>query len=55
MPATNTEDAAAPAGFHATGLDPKLITTLDALGYEEPTPIQRESIPPLLRTIAGRR
>ena len=28
-----------------------MLTTLDTLGYEEPTPIQRESIPPLL---AGR-
>jgi len=38
-------------GFAALGLEATLLTTLDALGYEEPTPIQRESIPPLL---AGR-
>ena len=33
-----------------TGLDlrPELLSALTALGYEEPTPIQREAIPPLL-------
>ena len=35
-------------GFDALGLDPRLLTTLAGLGYEEPTPIQREAIPPLL-------
>ena len=38
-------------GFGTLGLDPRLIEELDALGYEEPTPIQREAIGPL---IAGR-
>jgi len=38
-------------GFAALGLEAPLLTTLDTLGYEEPTPIQREAIPPLL---AGR-
>ncbi|HXT65744.1 MAG TPA: DEAD/DEAH box helicase [Nitrospiraceae bacterium] len=37
--------------FAALGLEAALLTTLDMLGYEEPTPIQREAIPPLL---AGR-
>ena len=37
--------------FAALGLEANLLTTLDAYGYEEPTPIQREAIPPLL---AGR-
>ena len=37
--------------FTALGINPKLVTALTALGYEEPTPIQREAIPPLL---AGR-
>ena len=37
--------------FAALGLEAALLTTLDTLGYEEPTPIQREAIPPLL---AGR-
>src|SRR5262249_60062131 len=38
-------------GFAALGLEAALLTTLADLGYEEPTPIQREAIPPLL---AGR-
>ena len=37
-----------PSQFAALGLDPKLVDSLTALGYEEPTPIQREAIPPLL-------
>ncbi|MCA9461885.1 MAG: DEAD/DEAH box helicase [Nitrospira sp.] len=42
--------------FAALGLDAALLTTLEALGYEEPTPIQREAIPPLLagRDLLGR-
>ncbi len=40
-----------PVGFADLGLRPELLTALGALGYEEPTPIQRETIPPLL---AGR-
>ena len=39
------------SGFDALGLDEALLGALAALGYEEPTPIQREAIPPLL---AGR-
>ena len=38
-------------GFAALGLNPALIAELTELGYEEPTAIQREAIPPL---IAGR-
>ena len=38
-------------GFASLELDPRLLRTIAALGYEEPTPIQREAIPPLL---AGR-
>src|SRR3954471_546578 len=41
----------APAGFAGLGLTDELVAAVTALGYEEPTPIQRESIPPL---IAGR-
>jgi ATP-dependent RNA helicase DeaD len=37
--------------FAELGLQPPVLETLTALGYEEPTPIQREAIPPLL---AGR-
>ncbi|HYI65730.1 MAG TPA: DEAD/DEAH box helicase [Candidatus Limnocylindrales bacterium] len=38
-------------GFADFGLDAGLLDSLSELGYEEPTPIQREAIPPLL---AGR-
>jgi len=34
--------------FADLALRPELQAALDALGYEEPTPIQREAIPPLL-------
>jgi ATP-dependent RNA helicase DeaD len=34
--------------FADLALRPELQTALDALGYEEPTPIQREAIPPML-------
>src|SRR5690625_1823819 len=40
-----------PAGFADLTLRPELLRALNNLGYEEPTPIQREAIPPLL---AGR-
>ncbi len=39
------------AGFATLGLDPRLLDALTALGYEEPTPVQRATIPVLL---AGR-
>jgi len=49
---TSTEPApaapATPAGFAALGLAPEITAALTALGYEEPTPIQREAIPVLL-------
>src|SRR5436189_5898094 len=38
----------APASFADLGLLPELQPALASLGYEEPTPIQREAIPPLL-------
>src|SRR5712671_7969185 len=37
--------------FDSLGLSPALVASVTALGYEEPTPIQREAIPVLL---AGR-
>ncbi len=36
------------SGFANLGLNPKLLDALIELGYEEPTPIQREAIPLLL-------
>ncbi len=38
----------AESGFAALGLRPELLNALTELGYEEPTPIQRETIPHLL-------
>ena len=49
MIATNQDDGA-PA-FADLDLRPELLAVLTELGYEEPTPIQREAIPPL---VAGR-
>ncbi|WP_424531758.1 DEAD/DEAH box helicase [Sphaerisporangium viridialbum] len=40
-----TEDS---TGFADLGLRPELLRALTGLGYEEPTPIQREAIPPLV-------
>ena len=41
-----TEDS---VGFGDLALRPELLRALSSLGYEEPTPIQREAIPPLLQ------
>ncbi|BFU96441.1 MAG: ATP-dependent RNA helicase DeaD [Nitrospira sp.] len=49
-PAAHTATGFSP-GFAALGLEASLLASLETLGYEEPTPIQREAIPPLL---AGR-
>ena len=43
-----TTSAEPATGFSALGLTDALVSTLTALGYEEPTPIQREAVPPLL-------
>jgi ATP-dependent RNA helicase DeaD len=53
MPQSETTHATSvtpvtPNGFAALGLAPDLVSGLVLLGYEEPTPIQREAIPPLL-------
>ncbi len=37
------------ASFAELGLRPELLHVLSGLGYEEPTPIQREAIPPLVQ------
>jgi ATP-dependent RNA helicase DeaD len=52
-PAPAAVEAAEPAlsGFAELGLREELLRALNGLGYEEPTPIQRETIEPLL---AGR-
>lgn len=46
-PATHTATGFSP-GFASLGLEASLLAALETLGYEEPTPIQREAIPPLL-------
>src|SRR4051794_16363338 len=43
-----SSDTTTPQGFDTLPLDPKLIATIVELGYEEPTPIQREAIPAIL-------
>ncbi len=48
---SSSESSELPPGFTGLGLDPRVVDALAALGYEEPTPVQREAIPPLL---AGR-
>jgi ATP-dependent RNA helicase DeaD len=35
-------------GFAELGFDPRILEALIALGYEEPTPIQQHTIPPLI-------
>jgi ATP-dependent RNA helicase DeaD len=41
-------DLESAGSFADLALRPELVEVLSALGYEEPTPIQREAIPPLL-------
>ncbi|MEK7372129.1 MAG: DEAD/DEAH box helicase, partial [candidate division NC10 bacterium] len=37
-----------PTDFASLGLAERLVAAVTALGYEEPTPVQREAIPVLL-------
>ena len=41
-------DPSEPSGFASLGLSKTLVSAVTALGYEEPTPIQREAIPVLI-------
>ncbi|HSB87575.1 MAG TPA: DEAD/DEAH box helicase, partial [Ilumatobacteraceae bacterium] len=43
-----TDERPSEDGFATLGLRPELLKTLAGLGYEEPTPIQRETVPHLL-------
>ncbi|HUF98329.1 MAG TPA: DEAD/DEAH box helicase [Ilumatobacter sp.] len=47
--AVSVEEDDEPVGFAALGLGDELLKALEGLGYEEPTPIQREAIPVLLQ------
>ncbi len=51
MMSASDDDIPMDDGFASLGLRPETLQALDDLGYEEPTPIQRETIPLL---IAGR-
>lgn len=51
LPMNENASEAAAENFEALGLVKALLDCLVELGYEEPTPIQAEAIPPLL---AGR-
>ena len=48
----SSDNAEQGATFEDLGLRPELLKALTGLGYEEPTPIQMEAIPPL---VAGAR
>jgi len=37
-----------PSGFASLGLSPEIVASVTTLGYEEPTPVQRETIPLML-------
>jgi ATP-dependent RNA helicase DeaD len=45
MPSTRSS---APSGFATLGLSESLVNAVTTLGYEEPTPVQRETIPSIL-------
>ncbi len=46
---TGAPEAAQATTFASLGLSPEVLAALDALGYEEPTPIQVQAIPRLLQ------
>src|SRR5438045_6486164 len=48
MPSTKNAPSTITPGFAALGLAEDLVTAITALGYEEPTPVQREAIPLLI-------
>jgi len=49
-------DADMPASFADLGLAPEVLAAVEAVGYETPSPIQAQTIPPLLegRDVVGR-
>src|SRR5689334_454014 len=44
----SSESVSSSEGFSQLGLRPELVAALVELGYEEPTPVQREALPPML-------
>jgi ATP-dependent RNA helicase DeaD len=47
-PPQDTSSSPSDSAFFALGLDAALVAAVSSLGYEEPTDIQREAIPPLI-------
>ncbi len=54
--ATDLPEVNVPPTFEGLGLSPEVLDALEALGYEEPTPIQTEAVPVLMegRDVIGR-
>ena len=48
MPTRTPKEPAKTGGFAALNLDEAILASIAALGYEEPTPVQRETIPLLI-------
>jgi ATP-dependent RNA helicase DeaD len=48
MSSPSSPSSAAASGFAQLGLDDAILASVSSLGYEEPTPVQRETIPLLL-------
>ena len=48
MPGTYNDWMPATTGFASLGLADSLVKAVASLGYEEPTPVQRETIPLIL-------
>ncbi|MCB9634686.1 MAG: DEAD/DEAH box helicase [Sandaracinus sp.] len=46
-----SEGAPEEPGFASFGLDPRIVSAIEGMGFESPTPIQREAIP---KTLTGR-
>ena len=45
----SSRNSSSKGGFPTLGLSETLLSAVTALGYEEPTPVQRETIPVMLR------
>jgi ATP-dependent RNA helicase DeaD len=53
---SGSEAAPDEPGFASFGLDPRIVAAIESMGFDQPTPIQREAIPTLLsgRDVLGR-
>ncbi len=53
---SGSEAAPEEPGFASFGLDPRIVAAIESMGFDQPTPIQREAIPTLLsgRDVLGR-